>query len=221
MLVKPSDCHLESGLKGRHRSLECCGQLKVFPQITFLRWNFVATLILPELCPCQEGQKKSDFSTLHLSCFTPLHVREACGPWPDSLWLQSVSRHRPELESRLLMLREKTNLGKGKSWMSPKEQWSWGFVFLRLSLRLLFCLNISTIFLTSVSVLKQRSEAKCLMKRAWGRGVQVTWEEGLGRGEERRVRLQVHTFSQNFLKIWAGDANSGTHGSPMKLPSGP
>lgn len=58
------------------------------------------------------------------------------------------------------------------------------------------------------------------MKRAWGRGVQVTWEEGLGR-EERRVRLQVHTFSQNFLKIWAGDANSGTHGSPMKLPSGP
>lgn len=85
--------------------------------------------------------------------------------------------------------------------MYPKEQWSQSFVFLGLSLRLLFCLNISTIFLTSVSVLKQRTEAKCLMKRDGGKGLQVTWEEGLVREEERRVRLPVHTFSQNHLKI--------------------
>lgn len=44
--------------------------------------------------------------------------------------------------------------------------------------------------------------------------------KGLGREEERRVRLPVHIFARNHLKIRTGDENSGTHGSSLKLPSG-
>lgn len=99
--------------------------------------------------------------------------------------------------------------------MSPKEQWSRGFVLLGLSLRLLFCLNISTIFLTSVSVLKQRTEAKCLMKRARGKGRakdlgRRTWEGTREKGQVTGSHIRKKPFENMSWRRKFGD--------PRKFP---
>lgn len=75
-------------------------------------------------------------------------------------------------------------------------------MFLGLSFRLLFCLDISTIFPHKRLCLEAKDRSKMPNEaNLRGGGVQTTQEEGLGRGEEGRVRLQVQTFSQDHLKI--------------------
>lgn len=89
--------------------------------------------------------------------------------------------------------------------MSPEEQRSPSTVFLGLSLGLIFSRTFP-LFPSQASVLKHRTETKCLMKHTRGRGVQVTWEEGLGREKNRFTGSHILTKPFEIVswrcKIW-------------------
>lgn len=69
--------------------------------------------------------------------------------------------------------------------MSPDEQMSINFVSLGSVRTFILAENFHS-SLKRVSVLKQRTGAKCLMKHTQGRGLRETGEDWLGIGGEKR-----------------------------------
>lgn len=106
--------------------------------------------------------------------------------------------------------------------LSPKEQRSPGFAFLGLRLGLLILPEHFHYFPHKSLCLEAQDRSKMPNEAYRGKGRANDFGRRVGeRGEERGVRLQVHTFSQNHLKTGPGDTNSGIHERSTKLPSGP
>lgn len=136
-----------------------------------------------------------------------------------SKWIVRPPLIRARIGERLLIWRGKISLGKGERRMSPEEQRSLDFGFLGLSLGLSFCLDISSTSLTSVSVLKRRTETKCLMKhgkKGDGAVFANVLERMAGAREERSQNTASHIFTKPFGNR-DGDANSGTRQRPRKV----
>lgn len=202
VFLKHSDCHRESDLKGRQDSLEWSAlrQLTVFPQMKFSQMEYCGYIDTTQLCACQKGQR--NFSTLHVSCFTPRLTRARIG------------RGCRSGGKRLTQGRV-----KGQCLQRSKGA---GLCVSGIEFGTLILPEHFHYFPHKSLCLEAQDRSKMPNEAYRGKGCANDFGRRAGaRGKERGVRLQVHIFSQNHLKTGPGDANSGTHERSTKLPSGP